>query len=72
MNRTTGGSCDKDYCCKCKAGDIIEMYLDFEVMGLRYTINGKDYGQAFDIDHGEYRAAVCLHKDMGEIELLRQ
>ena len=41
-------------------GDIIDMCLDLNINELSYRINDTDYGKAFDIDAGEWRACVCL------------
>merc|ERR1712048_731827 len=44
---------------KCKSGDIIEMICDFNKLTLRYKINDKDCGIAFNnIQKCAYRAAV--------------
>ena len=43
-----------------KTGDIIIMYCDLNQMELRFTINGKDYGKAFDIKPGKYKAVIDL------------
>ena len=72
VDRSHGGDSSKQYSCVCDNGDILEMYLDFETMELRYTINDQDYGKAFDVDPGKYRAAICLHQPKGAIELLRE
>ena len=65
-----GGTLESKYCRECVANDIVEMYLDFKTMELRFTINDQDYGKAFDVDHGKYRAAVCLQRREGAVELL--
>ena len=48
------------YCPKSKGCNIVEMCLDLNNMELKYIINNKDYGKAFDIPPGEYRVGVCL------------
>ena len=77
----TGGSTNKLYADPIKANDIIEMYLDFDNMELRFTINNKDYGKAFDIAKSKYRAAICLQNSeryndkqsqKGAIQLLQE
>ena len=45
---------------KCEINDIIEMTLDFNELTLSYKINQIDYGKAFDIIPGEYRAAMTF------------
>ena len=74
VNRTTGGgTIGPPYACAVKEDDIIEMYLDFDKMELRYTINNKEYGKAFDIEKSKYRAAICLEGDIdenGSVQLL--
>ena len=72
VDRNGGGGTGAEYSCECAVNDIIEMHLDFELMELRYTINGKDYGKAFDVDPGRYRAAICLQKEKGSMELLTE
>ena len=51
----------KEYGRKCKINDIIEMQVDFNELTLSYKINQTDYGKAFDIKPGEYRAAITLY-----------
>ena len=53
------GYSEKNYCPKCKEGDIIDMYLDLNNFELKYSINDKDYGKAFDVENTSYRAVVC-------------
>ena len=50
----------KSYGESCSDNDIIEMKLDFNDLSLSYKIKGKDFGKAFDIKEGRYRAAVGL------------
>ena len=46
------------------------MCLDFDSLSLSFIINDIDYGKAFDIKQGEYRAAVSFHYNGDCIELL--
>ena len=60
----------RDYICEAygeayKTNSIIEMILDCNNKSLRWIINNKDYGKAFDIEDGSYRAAVSLYNDDG-------
>ena len=63
----------KQFCDKgINGGDIIHMYLDLEKNELRYDINNKIFGKAFDIPSASYRAVVSVGIDFEdqEIELL--
>ena len=55
-----------------ETGDILEMILDLNEKTLRYILNGKDCGIAFnDIDDGSYRLAVtCWGGTGAEFEFL--
>ena len=46
---------------KCLEGTIVDMKVDFNELSLSFMINGKDYGKAYDIKPGKYRAAVYLY-----------
>ena len=59
------------YCPITKKGDIIELCLDLNKMELKYIINGKDYGKAFDIPPGQYRVGVCLAYRHSSCKLLQ-
>ena len=50
-----------------KKDSVIEMILDCtnNNKSLRWIINDKDYGKAFDIKDGSYRAVVSLYNDGG-------
>ena len=48
------------YSYHCKNNDMIEMILDLQNGILSYKINSKYYGKAFDIEIGEYRAAITV------------
>ena len=47
---------------RCKNDSIIEMVLDLDALTLSYSVNNIDYGKAFDVEPGNYRAAVYLHR----------
>ena len=70
MVNESGGGFGNDYGVKCKEGDIIDMYLDFNNLTLRYCINDKDYGVACNVDNASYRAAVNTQYEGDCIELL--
>ena len=59
------------YCPNCKEGDKVEMHLDLNQMELKFIINDKDYGKAFDIPSGEYRVGICLYRPIETVELIR-
>lgn len=49
------------YCAECKTGDVIDMYLDLNKFELKFSVNDKDHGKAFDVDQtSSYRAAVNM------------
>ena len=54
----------------CKNNDIIEMELNMNELFVKYIINGKDYGKAFDVTEGSYRAAVYLYHDGGKLRIV--
>ena len=45
---------------RCEIDDVIEMSVNFNDLTLSYKINDCDYGKAFDIEAGEYRATISL------------
>ena len=47
----------------CKKDSIIKMILDLNELSLGYVIDGVDYGKAFDVAKGEYRAAIFMRVD---------
>ena len=51
-------------------GDVIEMCLDLNRMELKFVINDKDYGKAFDVPPGNYRVGVCSHANATGFKLL--
>ena len=58
------------YGVECKNGTIIEMILDMNKLTLGFIIDGVDYGKAFDVDKGKYRAAVFMVQKSDSITLL--
>eukprot|EP01084_Bolivina_argentea_P305914 528517_1 len=58
---TTGISCGFYGSTLCKSGDIIEMFVDMDIGTMKYIINSKDHGKAFDINKDEkYKLAVTI------------
>ena len=58
---------------RCKAGDIVEMILDLNVLELRYitpSTDGKEVVAFNKIENTSYRAAVAMYNDVDSIELL--
>ena len=53
-------------------GDILEMVLDLNKRTLKYKVNGKDFGVAFNsIPTGQYRLALgCMDAKGSEFEIL--
>ena len=67
------GDADRDnqqYCPKCNDNDIVDMYLDFNNMELKYSVNNKDYGKAFNIPEGSYRASISLYWKNDKVTLV--
>ena len=53
-----------------KPNDIVGIHVDFEEKELSFSINGKNYGKAFDIDNKmEYRIVVCMHHCHGKLQI---
>eukprot|EP00485_Elphidium_margaritaceum_P010455 CAMPEP_0202704204 /NCGR_PEP_ID=MMETSP1385-20130828/16923_1 /ASSEMBLY_ACC=CAM_ASM_000861 /TAXON_ID=933848 /ORGANISM="Elphidium margaritaceum" /LENGTH=459 /DNA_ID=CAMNT_0049362177 /DNA_START=239 /DNA_END=1618 /DNA_ORIENTATION=+ len=59
-----------DYGVECKRGDVVELIVDMNRLQLKYAINSVDYGEAFHIQAGTYRAAVNLDIPNDSIQLL--
>ena len=55
---------------KCKKGDEIGMHLDLNKLTLSFSINGKDFGKAYDIDKCEYKAAINMTQKGCKLELV--
>ena len=50
-------------CPDCRKGDVVRMVLKYnenDTCFVNYIVNEKDYGLAFELPKGEYRAFVCL------------
>ena len=60
-----------EYGTKTKAGDIVVMHCDMDKLELRFSINNKDCGKAFDIQPGKYRAVINLYDKDDSITLLQ-
>ena len=60
----------KKYGCLCKQNDIIDMELNMNDLELKFIVNGKDYGKAYDLEQGSYRAAVYLYIPQCKIRIL--
>ena len=63
----------KEWYCKTgfRTGDIITMTLDMNKGILKFGINDKDYGKAYDVDSEcQYRAAISLYTPGDAIQLL--
>ena len=55
----------------CDNGDVITMILDLEALQLKYIVNGKDFGVAFDkIEATEYKATVSGYGERTVYKLL--
>ena len=65
-----GYTIGNNYGVECKNGTIIEMILDMNKLTLGFIIDDVDYGKAFDVDKGKYRAAVCMIKSSDSITLI--
>ena len=51
---------------ECRKDGIVEMKLDFNDLSLNFKIRGVDFGKAFDIRQGRYRAVVGFLDDYNE------
>ena len=62
----------EDYGIVCKDDDIIEMELNMNVLYVyvKYIINDKDYGDAFEVEPGNYRAAVYFSKGGNKLRII--
>ena len=47
-----------DYAQECEKGDVIKMTLNMIDLTLSFEINDIDYGKAFDIKQGKYKAVI--------------
>ena len=73
VDEETGSKADygTKYGTNCKEGDIVEMLIDLDKLELKYIVNGKDYGKAFEIEKTAYKAAVNLFARDDEIEIIQ-
>ena len=58
------------YGVKCKAGDVIEMYLDFGALMLSFAVNGTHYPNGQTIERTEYKPAITMHGKGDELRLV--
>ena len=49
---------------------LIQYTLDLKTSELKYVINDKDCGKAFDIPSGEYRVGIVLYSNQNSVQLL--
>ena len=56
----------------CRDGTIVDMIVDFDKLSISYMVNGKDYGKAYDIEPGKYRAAVYLYYEGDSYQLIEK
>eukprot|EP01084_Bolivina_argentea_P209042 356176_1 len=66
----TGGVSGGSYGVKCKSGDIVDMFLNFDDLTLKYSVNDKDMGVAYQITNTPYRAAIFTHDKGAAVQLL--
>ena len=67
----SGGGSSKEYGVSCKAGDIIDMFLDLDALTLSFSINDIDYGVAFkNIENTSYRMALDMQQKGDCLRLL--
>ena len=70
-NGYTGhGSSLREYGIKCKADDIVDMFVNFDDLTLRYSVNNKDYGVAWEIENTQYKCAVYTYSKNDSIKLI--
>ena len=50
---------------------IIEMFIDFDVLEIKFSVNGKDCGKADKIQKTEYRGAVSFYCQNSKCQLIR-
>ena len=73
LPKDSGNSTDDKfkYGIKCTTNDIIDMICDLEKYELRFNINTKKYGKAFDIEKCKYRAVINLYTQSDSITLIQ-
>ena len=57
---------------ECPDGTLVDMKVDFNELSLSFMINGKDYGKAYGIKPGKYRAAVYLYFEDDSIQFIEK
>ena len=56
---------------RCGTNDTIDIFIDLDKSEIRYTVNDKDLGIAFnDIAKVEYRVAVSIKRERDKLQLL--
>ena len=71
ISNPISGYSGKKYGVKCKNNDIIDMHLDLEKYELRYYVNNKDQGKAYDVDEEiRYKAAITMDDVGSKIQLI--
>jgi len=55
---------------RCIGTKVIEMVLDLDQLELKFVIDGHDFGTAFSVQEGAYRAAVNLSRVGDSMELI--
>eukprot|EP01084_Bolivina_argentea_P209045 356180_1 len=70
ITNATGGGKGGAYGVECKSGDIVDMFLNFDDLTLKYSVNDKDMGVAFNITNTPYRAAIFTCDKGSAVELL--
>ena len=46
------------------------MELNMNKLYVKYIINGKDYGKAFDVKRGGYKAAIYLYSPGNKLQIV--
>ena len=59
--------CDRSY----KSGDLVSVFLDFDIGSIEFAINNERFGVAFDNLQGPVRAAVTMAYDGDSVKLVR-
>ena len=60
----------KQYGCLIKNNDIIEMIIDLNSMKLSYSVNGFNYGVAFNITKSIYKVGIVIRNDINPQAIL--
>ena len=59
------------YAIKCKDNDIVDMSVNFVDLTLKYSVNNKDYGVAYQMDETQYKCAVWTYYKNSSIKLTK-